>query len=167
MWWSITYIFQFTYFLSLVICHLWYRFSINTEVLHSGIVPKPKLWYRAIPSWTGYMLMKVRYDLPEAGFVKVPRDDRGCVRVFVNVSAEHIVEFGQSQASVCLWWNVNNRDNDRWNLAGKIEWVADNGEMFQMRRAGTRQNGDAPGVTPFLVRDKVVYLVSNLIDEGS
>ncbi len=42
------------------------------------------------------MLMKVRYDLPEAGFVKVPRDDRGSVRVFVNVSAEHIVEFGQS-----------------------------------------------------------------------
>ncbi len=24
--------------------------SIDTEVLHSGIVPKPKLWYRAIPS---------------------------------------------------------------------------------------------------------------------
>ncbi len=34
----------------LVICHLWYRFSIDTEVLHSGIVPKPKLWYRAIPT---------------------------------------------------------------------------------------------------------------------
>ncbi len=25
-------------------------FGIDTEVLHSGIVPKPKLWYRAIPS---------------------------------------------------------------------------------------------------------------------
>ncbi len=24
------------YFFSLVICHLWYRFSIDTEVLHSG-----------------------------------------------------------------------------------------------------------------------------------
>ncbi len=36
-------------FLRLVIYHLWYRFSIDTEVLHSGIVPKPKLWYRAIP----------------------------------------------------------------------------------------------------------------------
>ncbi len=35
---------------SLVICHLWYRFSIDTEVLHSGIVPKPELWYQAIPS---------------------------------------------------------------------------------------------------------------------
>ncbi len=23
-------------------------------------------------SWTGYMLMKVRHDLPEVGFVKVP-----------------------------------------------------------------------------------------------
>ncbi len=40
---------QFTYFLSLVICHLCYCFSIDTEVLHSGIVSKPKLWYRAIP----------------------------------------------------------------------------------------------------------------------
>ncbi len=59
------------------------------------------------------MLMKVRHDLPEAGFVKVPRDDRGGVRVFVNVSAELIGEFGQSQASVCLWWNVNSSDNDR------------------------------------------------------
>ncbi len=36
-------------------------------------------------------------------------------------------------------------------LPGQIEWAADNGEMFQMRRAGTRQNGDIPGVTPFLV----------------
>ncbi len=51
-------------------------------------------------SWTGYMLMKVQHDLPEVGFVKVPRDDGGSVRVFVDVSTEHIVEFGQSQASV-------------------------------------------------------------------
>ncbi len=29
--------------------------------------------------------------------------------------------------------------------------MADNGEMFQMRRAGMRQNIDAPGVTPFLI----------------
>ncbi len=64
-------------------------------------------------SWTRYMLVKVRHDLPEAGFVKVPRDDRGSVRVFVNVSAGHIVEFEQSQASVCLWWNVNSSSNDR------------------------------------------------------
>ncbi len=41
---------QFTYFLRLVICHLWYRFSIDTEVLYSGIVPKPKVWYQAIPT---------------------------------------------------------------------------------------------------------------------
>ncbi len=53
-------------------------------------------------SWTGYMLMKVRHDLPEVGFVKVPCNDRGSIRVFVNVSAEHIVEFGQSQARVRL-----------------------------------------------------------------
>ncbi len=53
------------------------------------------------------MLVEVWHDLPEVGFVKVPGDDRGSVRVFVDVSTEHIVEFGQSQASVCLWWNVN------------------------------------------------------------
>ncbi len=40
---------------------------------------------------------------------------------------------------------------DRGELAGQIEWAADNGEMFQMRRTGTRQNGDIPGVAPFLV----------------
>ncbi len=28
-------------------------------------------------SWTGYMLIKVRHDVPEVGFVKVPRDDKG------------------------------------------------------------------------------------------
>ncbi len=44
------------------------------------------------PSWTGYMLMKVWHDLPEVGFVKVPRDDRGSVRVFVDVAAELIVK---------------------------------------------------------------------------
>ncbi len=53
-------------------------------------------------SWTGYMLMKVRHDLPELGFVKVPRDDKGSVRMFVNVAAEHIVELRQSQASFLL-----------------------------------------------------------------
>ncbi len=63
-------------------------------------------------SWTGYMLVKVRHDLLEVGFVKVPRDDRGSVRVFVDVAAELIVEFGQSQASVCLWWNVNGSNDD-------------------------------------------------------
>ncbi len=52
-------------------------------------------------SWIGYVLVKVRHDLPEAGFVKVPRNDRGSIRVFVNVSAEHIVAFGQSQVSAC------------------------------------------------------------------
>ncbi len=102
-------------------------------------------------TWTGYMLMKVRHDLPEVGFVKVPCDDGGSVRVFVDVSTEHIVEFGQSQASVCLWWNVNSSNDDWWKIPGQIEWVADNGEMFQMRRAGPRQDGDIPGVTPFLV----------------
>ncbi len=51
-------------------------------------------------SWTGYMLIKVWHDLPAAGFVKVPRDDRGSIRVFVSVAAEHIVKLRQSQASV-------------------------------------------------------------------
>ncbi len=64
-------------------------------------------------SWTAYMLMKVQHDLPEVGFVKVPRDDKGSVRMFVNVAAKHIVKFRQSQASVCLWWNVNSSNNDR------------------------------------------------------
>ncbi len=44
------------FFFRLVICHLWYQFSIDTEVLHSGIVPKPKLWYRAIPSTETLMI---------------------------------------------------------------------------------------------------------------
>ncbi len=48
------------------------------------------------------MLMKVRHDLLEVAFVKVPGDDGGSVRMFVNISAEHIVEFGQSQlVSAC------------------------------------------------------------------
>ncbi len=44
--------------------------------------------------WTGYMLMKVRQDFLEVGFVKVPGDDEGSVRMFVVISAELIVEFG-------------------------------------------------------------------------
>ncbi len=55
--------------------------------------------------------MKVRHDLPEVGFVKVPRDDKGIFRVFVNVAVEHIVKLGQRHASVCLWWNVNSSNN--------------------------------------------------------
>ncbi len=65
-------------------------------------------------SWTGYMFWKVRHDLLEAGFVKVPRDDRGSLRVFVNVSAEHIVDLDKAKfVNVCLWCNVNSSDNDR------------------------------------------------------
>ncbi len=59
------------------------------------------------------MLMKVRHDLPEVGFGKVPRDNKGSVRMFVNVAAEQIVKLRQSQARVCLWWNVNSSNNDR------------------------------------------------------
>ncbi len=62
--------------------------------------------------WTGYMLMKVRHDLLEVGFVKVPGDDEGSVRMFVVISAEHIMEIGQSQASVRLWWNVDCSNDD-------------------------------------------------------
>ncbi len=69
-------------------------------------------------SWTGYMLMEGRHDLPEVGFVKVPCDDRGSVRVFVDVAADLLVEFGQSQAGVCLRWNVNGSSDDRGELAG-------------------------------------------------
>ncbi len=69
-------------------------------------------------SWAGYMLMEVRHDLPEVGFVKVPCDDRGSVRVFVDVAADLFVEFGQSQARVCLRWNVNGSSDDRGELAG-------------------------------------------------
>jgi len=53
------------------------------------------------------------HDLPEVGFVKVPCDDEGSIRVFVNVAVEHFVKLGQSQASVCLWLNVNRSNKDR------------------------------------------------------
>ncbi len=84
-------------------------------------------------SWTGYMLVEVWHDFSEVGFVEVSRDDGGSVRVFIDVAAELVVEFGQSQASICLWWNVNGSNDDRCKLPGQIEWAADNGEMFQMR----------------------------------
>ncbi len=57
-------------------------------------------------SWTGYMLVKVRHDLPEVGFVKIPRDDKSSVRMLVNVATDHVVKFRQSQAGVCLRWNI-------------------------------------------------------------
>ncbi len=62
--------------------------------------------------WTGYMLMKVRQDFLEVGFVKVPGDDEGSIRMFVVISAELIVEFEQSQASVSLWWDVDRSNDD-------------------------------------------------------
>ncbi len=62
--------------------------------------------------WTGYMLMKVRQDFLEVGFVKVPGDDEGSVRMYVVISTGHIVKIGQSQASVSLWWNVDRSNDD-------------------------------------------------------
>ncbi len=44
------------------------------------------------------MLLKVRHDLSEVGFVEVPGDDTCSVRVIIDVAAELVVEFGQSQA---------------------------------------------------------------------
>ncbi len=58
------------------------------------------------------MLMKVRDDLLEVGFVKVPRDDICSVRMFVDISAEFIVEFGQGQAGICQWWYINGSNDD-------------------------------------------------------
>ncbi len=52
------------------------------------------------------MLVKVRHDLPEVGFVKIPRDDKSSVRMLVNVATDHVVKFRQSQAGVCLRWNI-------------------------------------------------------------
>ncbi len=63
-------------------------------------------------SRTGHMLVKVWHDHLEVGFVKVPRNDRDSVRVFIDVVAQLIVEFGQSQASVYLWWDVNSSNDD-------------------------------------------------------
>ena len=62
--------------------------------------------------WTENMLIKVRLDLPKDGFVKIPRDDKSSIRMFVDVAAEHIVELRQSQASVSFWWDVNSSNND-------------------------------------------------------
>jgi len=42
--------------------------------------------------WTGYMLMKVRHDFLEVGLVKVPSDDTSSVGMFVDISADFIVE---------------------------------------------------------------------------
>ncbi len=42
----------------------------------------------------------------------VGKVNEGSVRMFVDISAEHIVEIGQSQASVCLWWNVDRSNDD-------------------------------------------------------
>ncbi len=53
---------QFTYLLWLIICHVWYWFGIDTEVLHSGIIPKPKWQYRAIPSRRSLLLGVVIYE---------------------------------------------------------------------------------------------------------
>ncbi len=57
--------------------------------------------------------MKIQHDLPKVGFDKVPRNDKSSIMMFVNVAAELIVKFRQSQASVCLWWNVNRSNNNR------------------------------------------------------
>ncbi len=62
-------------------------------------------------SWTGYMLVEVWHDFSEVGFVEVSCDDGGSV--FVDVAAELVVGFGQSQASICLRWNVDGSNDDR------------------------------------------------------
>ncbi len=118
-----------------------------------GVIERSVAMIQCIQSsgWTGCMLMKVWQDFPEVGFVKVPGDDEGSVRMLVVISAELVVEFGQSHASICLWLNVDGSNDDRCKLPWQIEWAADNGEMLQIRRTGARQNGDIPGVTPFLV----------------
>ncbi len=81
------------------------------------------------------MLVEVWHDFSEVGFVEVPGNDTCSIRVFVDVAAELVVEFGQSQASICLRWNVDGSNDDRCKLPGQVEWAADNGEVFQMRRA--------------------------------
>ncbi len=59
------------------------------------------------------MLVEVWHDFSEVGFVEVPSYNTCCVRVFVDVAAELVVEFGQSQASICLRWNIDSSNDDR------------------------------------------------------
>ncbi len=68
--------------------------------------------------WTGYMLVKVGMTCLRLALLKSPRDDKSSVRMLVNVAADHIVKFRQSQARVCLWWDVNGSSDDRGELAG-------------------------------------------------
>ncbi len=81
--------------------------------------------YRHIP-WNRYNLEKYR----DINFWSYRPALEGSVRKFVVISTEHIVEIGQSQASVSLWWNVDRSNDDWWKFPGQIEWAADNGEMF-------------------------------------
>ncbi len=67
--WSFTF-FQFTYCFRLVICHIWYWFSIDTKVLHFGIVSKPKLWYRAIPRVHRKIVEYLKNNVPQHKIVK-------------------------------------------------------------------------------------------------
>ncbi len=70
------------------------------------------------------MLVEVCHDFSEVGFVEVPGNDTCSVRVFVDVAAELVVEFGQSQASICLRWDIDGSNDDRCKLPGQVEWAA-------------------------------------------
>ncbi len=51
------------------------------------------------------MLVEVWHDFSEVGFVEVPSYDTCSVRVFVDVAAELVVEFGQR-------WNVDGSNDE-------------------------------------------------------
>ncbi len=51
----------------------------------------------------------------------------GCLLIYPLSSS---CSFGQSHASICLWWDINGRHEDGCKLPGQIEGAADNGEVF-------------------------------------
>ncbi len=100
--------------------------------------------------WTGYMLGKFGMTFLRLALLKSPammHAASGCL-LMLPLSSSWSLDRAKL---VSAWGNVDGSNDDRCKLPGQVEWAADNGEVFQMRRAGTRQNGDIPGVTPFLV----------------
>ncbi len=69
--------------------------------------------------WTGYVWWKFGRTFLRLALLKSPAINTSSVGMFVDISADFIVEIGQSHASVCLWRNINGRHEDRCNSRGR------------------------------------------------
>lgn len=97
------------------------------------------------------MLFELWQDRGEVCPIEITEDSEGSSRMAMLLLVYHFLQLGYSRVCVGLRGNVDSRGDYCYKLTGQIMWMAHDGQMFQLRRAGPWENFDILRITPLIV----------------